>query len=66
MNNEYIENKTEENEMEVKPRVWIERTKRAAAVTDEYVHGHPWTAIGVGAVLGLAIGCLIALGCRKS
>lgn len=30
----------------------------AAKATDEYVHGSPWTSIGLAAVLGVAIGVL--------
>ena len=33
--------------------------RRAATVTDEYVHGSPWQAIGVGLLLGLAAGVLL-------
>ena len=38
----------------------VERSKEAAKVTDEYVHGNPWKAIGVTAALGLIAGMLIA------
>ena len=38
----------------------IERARRAARDTDEYVHEHPWHAVGAGAALGLLIGVLIA------
>jgi ElaB/YqjD/DUF883 family membrane-anchored ribosome-binding protein len=31
----------------------------AAATTDDYVHDHPWTAMGVSAGIGLIIGLLI-------
>lgn len=31
---------------------------QAATVTDEYVHERPWTAIGLAAVLGVAIGMI--------
>jgi len=34
-------------------------TKRAARVTDEYLHGHPWTAIGMAAAFGLLVGVLL-------
>ncbi len=37
----------------------IEKTKRAAKATDEYVHDNPWTAIGVGASVGIIVGMLI-------
>lgn len=35
------------------------RTKAAAKATDEYVHVHPWQAIGVAASVGVVIGLLI-------
>jgi ElaB/YqjD/DUF883 family membrane-anchored ribosome-binding protein len=35
------------------------RTRAAAKATDEYVHMHPWKAIGVAAGVGLVIGMLI-------
>lgn len=38
----------------------IERTKVAARRTDEYVHEHPWQAVGVGAAIGVLVGMLIA------
>lgn len=34
--------------------------KKYAAHTDEYVHSHPWQAIGVGAAVGALVGFLIA------
>lgn len=40
-------------------RVVLERSKEAAHATDEYVHEHPWTAVGVAAGIGLVIGLLI-------
>jgi ElaB/YqjD/DUF883 family membrane-anchored ribosome-binding protein len=40
----------------------IERSKAAAAATDDYVHDHPWRAIGMAAAIGLAIGLLINRG----
>ena len=36
------------------------KTKQAAQATDAYVHDNPWQVIGVGVVLGLAIGVLIS------
>jgi len=35
------------------------RTKAAAKATDEYVHVHPWQAIGIGTAVGVVIGLLI-------
>ena len=34
--------------------------KKYAVQTDEYVHAHPWQAIGVGAAVGALLGFLIA------
>lgn len=36
----------------------VERAKPAAQACDQYVHTHPWTAIGVSALAGLVIGLL--------
>jgi ElaB/YqjD/DUF883 family membrane-anchored ribosome-binding protein len=37
----------------------LERAKRAAGATDDYVHSHPWQAVGAAAAVGLALGVLI-------
>jgi ElaB/YqjD/DUF883 family membrane-anchored ribosome-binding protein len=37
----------------------VDRAKAAARATDDYVHDHPWHAIGVAAAIGLAIGLLL-------
>ena len=37
----------------------IARTKAAAKATDEYVHVHPWQAIGIAASVGVVVGLLI-------
>jgi ElaB/YqjD/DUF883 family membrane-anchored ribosome-binding protein len=37
----------------------VNRTRRAAASTDELIHDYPWSAIGVGVALGLLIGLMI-------
>ncbi len=37
----------------------LEKAKAAAAATDEYVHEHPWHAVGIAAGVGLVIGLLI-------
>lgn len=39
--------------------VVVDKTKQAARATDEYVHEHPWKAVGVAAGIGLIIGLLI-------
>ena len=33
--------------------------RRAASVTDEYVHDNPWSSIGVAAAIGLLVGVLV-------
>jgi ElaB/YqjD/DUF883 family membrane-anchored ribosome-binding protein len=37
----------------------LAKTKAAAKATDEYVHVHPWQAVGAAASIGLIIGVLI-------
>ncbi len=37
----------------------VARTKAAAKATDEYVHVHPWQAIGIAASVGVVVGLLI-------
>ena len=39
--------------------VVLERARRTARETDEYVHEHPWTSVGVGAGIGLLLGLLL-------
>jgi ElaB/YqjD/DUF883 family membrane-anchored ribosome-binding protein len=38
----------------------IGHAKDAARATDDYVHEHPWSAVGVAAVAGLLVGVLIS------
>ena len=38
----------------------VDKTKAAARATDDYVHDHPWGAVGVAAAVGLVIGMLIS------
>ncbi len=38
----------------------LEKARNAARATDEYVHEHPWKAIGIGAAVGVVVGMLIA------
>ncbi|RTZ40718.1 DUF883 family protein [Candidimonas sp. SYP-B2681] len=42
--------------------VLLERGRRAARVTDDYVHDNPWQAIGMAGLAGVLIGALI---CRR-
>jgi len=37
----------------------VDRAKAAARYTDDYVHDHPWQAIGVAAGVGFAVGLLM-------
>jgi ElaB/YqjD/DUF883 family membrane-anchored ribosome-binding protein len=37
----------------------LRKTKAAARATDEYVHDHPWHAVGIAAGVGLVVGLLI-------
>ena len=38
----------------------LDRVKTAAKATDEYVHEHPWGAVGIAAAAGLLVGVLVA------
>ena len=40
--------------------VALEKGKKAAQATDEFVHEHPWKAVGIAAGIGLVVGVLIA------
>ena len=40
-------------------RAALEKAKEAAKATDEFVHDHPWKAVGIAAGVGLLIGLLI-------
>lgn len=37
----------------------VDKAKRAATVTDEYVQGNPWTSVAVAGGVGLLVGMLI-------
>ena len=37
-----------------------EKTQEAARATDEYVHDHPWQAVGVAAGVGFLLGLLVS------
>lgn len=37
----------------------VTRAKDAARATDDFVHDRPWTAVGVAAAVGVALGVLI-------
>jgi ElaB/YqjD/DUF883 family membrane-anchored ribosome-binding protein len=41
-------------------RALLEKTKEAAKATDEYVHDHPWKAVGIAAAAGFVLGILIS------
>jgi len=38
----------------------LERGRKAARATDDYVHDNPWQAIGVAGLAGLLLGLLIS------
>jgi len=38
----------------------VERGREAAESADEYVHEHPWTAIGIAAGVGLVVGLMLS------
>jgi ElaB/YqjD/DUF883 family membrane-anchored ribosome-binding protein len=37
----------------------VDRAKAAARATDDYVHDHPWRAVGVAAAVGVVVGLLL-------
>lgn len=39
--------------------VMVEKGKKVARATDDYVHEHPWTSISIGASVGMLIGLLV-------
>jgi ElaB/YqjD/DUF883 family membrane-anchored ribosome-binding protein len=41
-------------------RALVARTKQAAKATDQYVHEHPWHAVGISAAVGFVLGMLIS------
>lgn len=40
--------------------VMADRAKAAAQATDDYVHAHPWKAVGFAAAIGMIVGMLIS------
>jgi ElaB/YqjD/DUF883 family membrane-anchored ribosome-binding protein len=38
----------------------VQKGKKIAHDTDEYVHEHPWRAIGIAGAVGVLVGMLIA------
>jgi len=40
-------------------RAALEKAKQAAKEADDYVHEHPWKAVGIAAAAGLVLGLLI-------
>jgi ElaB/YqjD/DUF883 family membrane-anchored ribosome-binding protein len=41
-------------------RALVDKTKQAAHATDEYVHQHPWQAVGIAAGVGFLLGMLLS------
>lgn len=37
----------------------VEKSKAAAKVTDDYVHDHPWRAVGIAAGVGFVVGLIV-------
>ena len=37
----------------------LDRAKEASRATDDYVHDHPWQAIGIAAAVGVVVGLLM-------
>ena len=37
----------------------VDRAKETARATDDFVHDHPWQAIGVAAAVGVVVGLLM-------
>ena len=44
----------------------VARGGQAARAADEYVHDNAWKSLGIVAVAGIAIGCLVAAACASS
>ena len=40
--------------------VGVDKAKEAAEATDNFVHEHPWKAVGIGAAVGVIVGMLIS------
>jgi len=40
-----------------------EKSRQAWSVTDQWVHGNPWMALGIVAGVGVLLGVLIAQSC---
>lgn len=38
----------------------VDKAKEAARATDDFVHEHPWKAVGIGAAVGVILGMLIS------
>jgi ElaB/YqjD/DUF883 family membrane-anchored ribosome-binding protein len=38
----------------------IERTKKVAKITDQYIHENPWQSMGISACAGVIVGMLVA------
>ena len=37
----------------------LEKGKAAARATDDYVHDHPWKAVGIAAAVGFVLGLIV-------
>lgn len=41
-------------------RDMVDRARKTATATDDYVRAQPWKAIGIGAVIGVVLGLMFA------
>jgi ElaB/YqjD/DUF883 family membrane-anchored ribosome-binding protein len=53
--------KSARSELEGAEQALIQKALHAKRVTNEYVQGHPWKSVGVGAGLGAAAGFLFGM-----
>ena len=40
--------------------IMADKAKAAAQATDDYVHAHPWKAVGFAAAIGMIVGMLVS------
>ncbi len=51
---------TARNELESFQEAALETARQTAADTNEYVHEHPWNAVGIAAAVGVLLGVLLS------
>ncbi len=58
--------KSARHELETTEKALIEKARHARRATNDYVIGHPWESVGLGAGFGAAAGILVGmLICRR-